>query len=495
MKLFNRGYLKQALTKNNKLTLQLGLEEVNPTMDNHEPGSFQGLPDELLLTVIEHCDTQGLAALSGVAMRYNNICRTIIFRKVDLSIHNRGKVLCTFPNAYQYIPSKWYEPSDSLQCNTIPPNIQKRQEAFLSALIRNPSLAEHVRTFSWTLLLLDSNRRTHLSVDPFAIDKNVALGPNSPFNKIWDVFACLNNVRTLDLAWLTRHLAMPLIQGIPSTMFPAATSVRLVGVMPYALATSILLANPQNILHLDLDNLQQSGIIPRSHIDKDLETDDERCKTKYAYSDIRTGFSLFDGYPNDTDALDESLDGLAMKSVYRIRARPASPIPILDPTLIPPHRQTRQSWNNFAHFSNESEYFNAPGPMQNLLGASAGKFTSLTSLHLRKNDVYTEWGIFLASVRPTLETLTFEQGERLLPKVDWVQPPVRPMDQLFGDRIFPILTEAGAGQWPRMKKVVIRGVQQWEDDHGQGTGEMVLVDGKGVEVVIKREAREADHMG
>ena len=446
-------------------------------MDHREPASFKGLPIELLLLVLEHCDTQGLVALSGVAKNYNNICRSIVFREVDLSIHNRGKVLCTFPATYQCPPDRWFEPSDSLQCNNVPTNMQKRQEAFLLALIADPSLAQHVKTFSWTLLLLDSNRRISLE-NPFKINESVLLGPKSPFKKIWNVFASLTSVRTLDLAWLSRHLAMPLIHSIPPILFPAATSVRLVGVMPYSLAASILLANPQNLLHLDIDNLQQSGIIPSTHIE---------------------------------DLLDDTAAG----KTHGIKRRPAKPI------LIPPHLQTRQSWNNVRPFRTNSKYFNAPGPMQNLLGALAGKCTSLKTLRLRKAgardqfdftpacrskevDFYAEWAIFLASVKPTLESLIFEQGERLLHRAEWAQPAVRPMDQLFGDTIFPVLTTAGIGEWPKMKRLLVRGLQQWKEGGGQGVGETVLVDGrgglkgafgKGVEVVIERKARVADHLG
>ena len=49
---------------------------------------------------------------------------------------------------------------------------------------------------------------------------------------------------------------------------PIQSSVRLIGVMPYALAASTLLSNPQNLLHLDLDNLQQSGIVPETPTNK-----------------------------------------------------------------------------------------------------------------------------------------------------------------------------------------------------------------------------------
>lgn len=502
-------------------------------MDDCEPASFLGLPTELLLIVFEHCDTRGLAALSGVAKQYNNICRPIIFRQVDLSSHNRGKVLCTFPTAYEFLHTSWDEPSDSLMCNDIPPNIHKRQEAFLSALIRNPSLAQHVETLSWTLLLLDSNRRTHSQIDRFAINQSVVLHPKSPFNKIWNVFASLVSVRKLDLAWLSRHHAMPLIHSIPRVLFPAATSVRLVGVMPYALAASILLTKPQKLLHLDLDNLQQSGIIPSIPIDRVSETDDRYPETSHSNAETNCKILTIshilvlllesnhrDAYLDDTDAVVDLLDELFEK-VRRIEKRPARPTStrVHIPTLIPPHRQTRQSWNNIAPFGSESEYFNASGSMQNLLGALAGKCTSLRSLYLRKagprdqfdfrpacrskeDDIYAEWAIFLASVKPTLECLIFEQGERLLPRADWVQPAVRPMDQLFGDAIFPTL--ARRGQWPRMKKMAVRGVQEWKVDDGRGTGGSVLMDGReelkgafgdGVEVVVRRRAREADHLG
>ncbi|CAF9922724.1 hypothetical protein IMSHALPRED_005745 [Imshaugia aleurites] len=400
--------------------------------------------------------------------------------------------------------------------------MQKRQEAFLSALIRDPSLAENVKIFSWTLLLLDSNRRTHLGIDPFEVHQSVALDPESPFNEIWNVFASLTSVQTLDLAWLSRHLAMPLAHNIPSTLFPAATSVRLAGVMPYTLAASILLTKPRNLLHLDLDNLHQSGKIPSTHLDWDSEMDDDYCWIYGQSTKINQVLNLVllrnacNDYLDDTLPLEDLVEEMALKLVCRIKTQSAAPIPVHIPA--PRHCQTPRPWNNLAHFEDDSEYFSELGPMQNLLGALAGKCTSLQSLHLRKggardqfdfsphlsskeHDIYAEWAIFLTSVKPTLESLVFEQGERLLPRADWVQPLVRPMDQLFGDVLFPVLVGGG---WARMKKVVVRGVQQWEKGGGQGNGDMVLLDGRGelrgafgegVEVMVERRAREADHMG
>ena len=94
--------------------------------------------------------------------------------------------------------------------------------------------------------------------------------------------------------------------------------------------------------------------------------------------------------------------------------------------------------------------------------------------------------------------MVLEQGERLLPRVDWAQPLIRPMDQLFGDVIFPVLTDGG---WRRMKAVVVRSVHEWEvlEDGGKvrvdGRGKFRGAFGEGVEVVVGRTARTADHLG
>lgn len=82
--------------------------------------------------------------------------------------------------------------------------------------------------------------------DSFAINNAVILDFKSPFNKIWDVFAGLTHVQTLDLTWLSRDLLAPLIHSILPSLFPAATTIRLAGVMMYTLTASTLLMNAQN---------------------------------------------------------------------------------------------------------------------------------------------------------------------------------------------------------------------------------------------------------
>ena len=87
--------------------------------------------------------------------------------------------------------------------------------------------------------------------------------------------------------------------------------------------------------------------------------------------------------------------------------------------------------------------------MQNILGIMAGKCASLRKLTLRKvgqrdqfdypfprmelldKDVYVEWAFFISSVKETLQTLVFEQGERYRPRTADAQLRVRPIDRRF----------------------------------------------------------------
>jgi hypothetical protein len=62
--------------------------------------------------------------------------------------------------------------------------------------------------------------------------------------KIWEVFSAIVNVKTLELAYLSKDHGHPLAPGFPNLLFPSASSVRLCGVFSYALAASILAHEP-----------------------------------------------------------------------------------------------------------------------------------------------------------------------------------------------------------------------------------------------------------
>ncbi len=65
-----------------------------------------------------------------------------------------------------------------------------------------------------------------------------------PIMKILEVFSAMVDVKTLDLAYLSKDHGHPLASGFPDLLFPSVSSVRLCGGFSYALAASILAHEP-----------------------------------------------------------------------------------------------------------------------------------------------------------------------------------------------------------------------------------------------------------
>ena len=229
-------------------------------------------------------------------------------------------------------------------------------------------LAPMVVSLTWTLLRPHTKER----------NRNVLLGISAPganprraILRIWEAFQRLTNVRILDLAWLSSDHGDPLADAWPHGLFPAASSIRLSGVMNYSFAASILYNNPAKLVHLTLDNLQQVG----KGCDHFLY---RRTNQRYDY------------------------------------------------------RQHLSYWNRRSRYygaSNHFDLFSSAGPMQNLLGPIAGLCPNLRTLTIRKVgeayhgeftrelvakdcDLYLELAIFISSVKGTLRHIVFEQGER-----------------------------------------------------------------------------------
>ena len=229
-------------------------------------------------------------------------------------------------------------------------------------------LAPMVKSLTWTLL------RPHTKEH----NRNFLLGISAPGTnprrailRIWEAFQRLTNVRVLDLAWLSSDHGDPLADAWPHGLFPAASSIRLSGVMSYSFAASILYNNPAKLVHLALDNLQQVG----------------------------KGCDHF---------------------LYRRTNQR------------PDYRQSLSYWNRRYRYygaSTHFDLFNSAGPMQNLLGPIAGLCPNLRSLTIRKVgeayygeftrelaakdcDFYLELAVFMNSVKGTLRHIVFEQGER-----------------------------------------------------------------------------------
>lgn len=320
-----------------------------------------------------------------------------------------------------------------------------RQESFIAAILGNPGLATLVQSLTWTLLRPHNRQRGPLLLgnsSRHAISER-------PILRIWDVFQSLTSVRTLDLAWLSRDHGDPLADGYPNGLFPAATSIRLSGVMHYSFATSILYNNPKKLRHLTLDNLQQIG---------------NSCDHfHYRRANQRQGF-------------------LQNHPTLNYQNRPNNP-----------HAPLGRA-----------------GPMLNLLRPLAGRCQNLKSLTLRKvgqtyrweftrafaaidMDIYHEFAFFVDSVKPTLQHLVFEQGHRALLAPQHFRPPssYRPMDQRFWQILYPHLF---FGDWRDLESMEIVGAHITWDDHEYRRN--ILTSGKGlIRAVTRMDVHVMDHIG
>ena len=318
-----------------------------------------------------------------------------------------------------------------------------------------------VVSLTWTLLRPHTKER----------NRNVLLGigasganPRRAILRIWEAFQRLTNVRFLDLAWLSSDHGDPLADAWSHGLFPAATSIRLSGVMSYSFAASILYNNPAKLEHLTLDNLQQVG----------------------------KGCDHF---------------------LYR-RANQR-----LD------YRQYLSNWNRrYLQYgaSNHFDLFNSAGPMQNLLGPIAGLCPNLRTLTIRKVgeayhgeftrelvakdcDFYLELAYFIHSVKGTLRHIVFEQGERGTlhplpmpgPNFRWWRTPFfgfqllrnpRPMDARFGS----LLLETMQGDWGLLQSMKLGGVRVQLSFPLFTSG---TLDSGDVRSIVWRYAQRMDHIG
>ena len=154
----------------------------------------------------------------------------------------------------------------------------------------------------------------------------LGIRPDRSILRIWDVFQALTNVKTLDIAYLSHDHTHPLASQFSDIRFPAATTIRLSGVMHYSFAASILAARPDKSILLIFDNLQQEG---------NLRAD----RSPFRQINQRQTF----------------------------------------------HHQALAHWNNLALWQGSGAgYFRSAGPMHNLLGSLAGRCPNLKSLKICK---------------------------------------------------------------------------------------------------------------
>ena len=302
-------------------------------------------------------------------------------------------------------------------------------------------LALMVVSLTWTLLRPHTKER----------NRNVLLGISAPgadpgraILRIWEAFQRLTNVKILDLAWLSSDHGDPLADAWPHGLFPAASSIRLSGVMSYSFAASILYNNPAKIVHLTLDNLQQVG---------------KSCD-HFLYRQTNQRYD---------------------------------------------YRQFLSYWNRryrYYRASNRFDLFSSAGPMQNLLGPIAGLCPNLRTLTIRKVgeayqgeftrelaardcDLYFELAVFIISLKGTLQHIVFEQGERGTHPLPVIGP--RPMDTRFRFLLLGTMQR----NWRLLQSMELRGVGPVPSPFFTSRA----LNGQYPSALVLRAAKQMDHIG
>lgn len=176
------------------------------------PSALVSLPDELLGHIAENLPTVDLLTLTLTSKKLRHASIPSIYRDVDLSIHNRGRLVYGSKQEDNYL----WQYSSSYRCEDVRSRAFTRQEQFLQQVIEHPEYAKYVKSLSWTLLLL---REPEWGED---YPTESAVIAERPILHIWEVFEKLTNVRWLDLAWLSHDHDRPLASQFPDVLFPRA---------------------------------------------------------------------------------------------------------------------------------------------------------------------------------------------------------------------------------------------------------------------------------
>ena len=145
---------------------------VDIAMSDKPSKGFGELPADALIAIAEQCDTDDLARLCSVAKGVHNWITHVLYRTVDLSVHNRGIFNVNHDGDAKQV---W---SDNSACTIHNEELKRRQITFLQTLIDHPEYGVYIQNLSYSI-------------------QQVYKGdPAGTIRTICEVFSMLTNVRT-----------------------------------------------------------------------------------------------------------------------------------------------------------------------------------------------------------------------------------------------------------------------------------------------------------
>lgn len=354
------------------------------TLQQHYKQTTQSqLPEELWLSIFRLCDPSTQAKVNVASKWAHGLCLPLIYRDVNLSTHNLG--IIQEPGELLQVDSLLFEGEE----NGLPQDadaVPRAQKRFLETMLQHKEYARYVRTLTWSLLMFNFRRESDLI--------------RCLQSQTWRVFETLTRVRRLDLVCCNPLMPHSYDPKTQACLFPAATSIRIQGLMTDALAKAIISngPHPERIEQLCIDNVQYWGQLTQK--------------------------------PLPTHGLTRAHKRLQDLAVY-----PPGPI--------------RGLFTPLPHYPHLKTLY---------LRKVASKYeTDMKWVPEADVAVYREWAKFITSVKGQLEGFSFEQSS--LPGDKGIRgfgpnQQMRPIDRRFQEHMLPVFLERG---WKRLKRLEIRG--------------------------------------
>lgn len=217
---------------NNEATSSASAGSGNEPSKKHAT-TFSELPADVHIAFAEACRWADLPMLCSITKWMHESCVHVLYRDVDLSVHNKGIVDDQVNNETMQI---W---SDNSDCTLHHEVMKQKQASFLEALTRHPEFAVHIHKLAWTMYVSQDSEDT--------------------LRTTWKVFNMMTNLRHIDIASVRdAHLLYFHKDTMPSKLFASVTSASLGGVMARPLP-QLILRSLSNLQHLTINNLQESG--------------------------------------------------------------------------------------------------------------------------------------------------------------------------------------------------------------------------------------------
>lgn len=395
---------------------------------------FSELPADVHIAIAEQCEVRHLPVFCSIMKRIHKSCIHVLYRDVDLSVHNRGIVTVRHDDEDKQM---W---SDNSACTIHNKGLEHKQITFLQTLTSRPEYGVYVHKLSWSLQLLNYAARNHL--DPVLAGTE---GSALTFRQIFHVLQLLTNVRAIDIAWISEPhqiYANKASSFLPPSLFSSATSVCLVGVMGRPLASLIPKSIPaSNLQHLVLSTLQECGE-PQRPFDFNSSSELRIRVSKPARKNPGAMLGLLASLAGRCT----NLKTLTLRKVAKASKHS------FDDTFFK---------HDAAVYEEMAAFIVSVAPTLEKLTFEQGPLAFLQSPV--DPDVCRDHAVMWEGVQSGLARQIQDEQDAAKAMSEW--PPrsggtYRPMDSAFARTIIPAI--AGE-EWPRLKEVVLKGIGSFDD--------------------------------